>query len=186
MGLASGLAFAGCSSGLRTFPTGEVSGKITFKGEPISLGKITFITTGSTGDFGTGIINDGAYTLDAPLGLCKIEIQMQTDENKGAVPPQQMKMIKAKMKAMKDKGMKVPDELPVTKKTTFNLPEKYKFADKSDLQFEVKAGKQTKDWDLPALSDRIRLLDFRPARTSGCPRGNLWFVFLLCALAPYF
>jgi hypothetical protein len=141
-------AFAGCSSGGRTFPTGEVSGKVTFKGEPISLGKITFITTGPTGDFGTGIINDGVYTLDAPLGLCKVEIQMQTDENKYAVPPQQMKMVKAKMKAMKDQGMKVPDDLPVTKKSTFTLPDKYKMADKSGLTLDVKDGKQTMDWDL--------------------------------------
>lgn len=141
-------AFAGCSGGPRTFPTGEVSGKITFKGEPISLGKITFISTGASGDFGTGIINDGAYTLDAPLGPCKIEVQMQTDENKYAVSPQQMKMIKAKMKAMKDQGMKVPDELPVTKKSTFSLPDKYKMADKSGLTCDVQKGKQNKDWDL--------------------------------------
>jgi hypothetical protein len=73
---------------------------------------------------------------------------MQTDENKYAVSPQQMKMIKAKMKAMKDQGMKVPDELPVTKKSNFSLPDKYKMADKSGLELEVKAGKQTKDWDL--------------------------------------
>src|SRR5262249_38748420 len=89
-------AIAGCSSSGRTFPTGEVSGKITFKGEAISLGKITFISTGATGDFGTGIINDGVYKLDAPLGPCKIEVQMQTDETKYSVSPQQMKMIKAK------------------------------------------------------------------------------------------
>jgi len=139
---------AGCSSNGRTFPTGEVSGKVSFKGEPISYGKITFISTGATGDFGTGIINDGAYTLDAPLGPCKVEMQMQTDENKYAVSPQQMKMIKAKMKAMKDQGMKVPDELPVTKKSSFSLPEKYKMAEKSGLVLDVKTGKQTKDWDL--------------------------------------
>ncbi len=141
-------AFAGCSAGSRTFPTGKVTGKVTYKGEPISLGKITFISTGGTGDFGSDIINDGVYTLDAPLGLCKIEIQIQTDENKYAITPQQQKMIKSKMKAMKDQGMKVPDELSVTKKTTINLPEKYKFAEKSGLELEVKAGKQSKDWDL--------------------------------------
>jgi hypothetical protein len=140
--------FVGCTPGPRTFPTGEVSGKVTFKGEPISLGKITFISTGATGDFGTGIINDGAYTLDAPLGMCKVEVQMQTDDNKYAVSPQQMQMIKAKMKAMKDQGMKVPDEIPVTKKSNFTLPDKYKMADKSGLEFDVKAGKQPKDWDL--------------------------------------
>jgi hypothetical protein len=144
-----GLAvFSGCSGG-QAFPTGEVSGRVTYKGEPISLGKITFISTGGTGNFGTGIINDGSYTVKAPLGPCKIEIQLQSGENKYAVTPQQMKMIKSKMKAMKDKGVKVPDEPPqVTKRPTIDLPEKYKFADQSGLEFEVKAGKQTKEWDL--------------------------------------
>jgi hypothetical protein len=148
---ALGLAvFLGCSSdGPRTFPTGEVSGTVKYKGQPISLGKITFISKGGTGDFGTGAINDGAYTVKAPLGPCKIEVQMQSDENKNTVSPQQLKMIKAKMKAMRDQGMKVPDELPqVTKRTAVNLPEKYKFADRSGLELEVKEGKQTKEWDL--------------------------------------
>ena len=143
-----GLAvFSGCSGG-GTFPTGEVSGTVKYKGEPISLGKITFISTAGTGNFGTGIINDGSYTVKAPLGPCKIEIQLQTDENKYAVTPQQMKMIKSKMKAMREKGMNVPDEPTQLKRTTIKLPEKYKFADISGLGFEVQAGTQTKDWDL--------------------------------------
>src|SRR5262249_40041295 len=107
------------------------------------------ISTAGTGNFGTGIINDGSYTGKAPLGQCKIEIQLQSDENKYAVTPQQMKMIQSKMKNMKDKGVKGTEQLPqVTKRPTIELPEKYKFADQSGLEFEVKAGKQTKEWDL--------------------------------------
>jgi hypothetical protein len=142
-----GLAvFSGCSRG---FPTGEVSGTVKYKGEPISLGKITFISTDGTGHFGTAIINDGAYTIKAPLGPCKIELQIQSDENKYAVTPQQMQMIKSKMKQMKDQGIEVPNELPqVTRRPTIKLPEKYKFADKSGLEFDVKSGTQTKEWDL--------------------------------------
>jgi len=140
---------SGGSGGQRTFPTGEVSGTVTYKGERISLGKITFISAGGTGDFASADINDGSYAVKAPLGLCKIEIQIQADENKYAVTPQQMKMIKSKMKAMRDQGKNVPDEPPqVTKRTAIDLPEKYKFADKSGLEFEVKSGTQTKVWDL--------------------------------------
>jgi hypothetical protein len=143
-------AFSGCSGGgERTFPTGEVSGTIKYKGEPISQGKVTFISKGGTGDFGSGAITDGAYTVKAPQGLCKIEIQIQSDENKYAVTPEQMKMIKSKMKQMKDQGMNVPDEPPqLAKRPTVDLPQKYKIADQSGLEFEVKSGKQTKDWDL--------------------------------------
>ena len=143
-----GLAVSsGCSSG--TFPTGEVSGTVKFKGEPISQGKITFISTDGTGNFGSDIINDGLYKIKAPLGLCKIEIQVQSDENKYAVSAQQMKMIKAKMKAMKAQGMNVPDEPPQAMKgPKINLPEKYKVADQSGLEFDVKSGTQAKDWEL--------------------------------------
>src|SRR5262249_58090256 len=121
----------------------EVSGTVKYKGEPISLGKITFISAGESGDFGTGTINDGSYTVKAPLGPCKIEIQIDSEENKYAVTPQQMQMIKSKMKAMKEKGMNVPDAPVVTKRTTVNLPEKYKFAKSSGLEFDVKDGTQT-------------------------------------------
>jgi hypothetical protein len=143
-----GLAVSsGCSSG--TFPTGEVSGTVKFKGEPISQGKITFISTDGTGNFGSDIISDGAYKIKAPLGLCKIEIQVQSNENKYAVSQQQFKMMRGKMKEMKAKGMDVPDEPPqLAKKPTLNFPEKYKVADQSGLEFDVKAGEQTKDWDL--------------------------------------
>src|SRR5262245_30069125 len=104
-----GLAvFSGCSGG-QTFPMGEVSGTVKYNGQPISLGKITFISTGGAGHFGSGIINDGSYTLQAPLGPCKVEVQIQTDDNKYAVTPQQMKMIKSKMKQMKEQGMNVPE-----------------------------------------------------------------------------
>ena len=143
-----GLAvLSGCSGG-ETPPTGEVSGTVTYQGKRISLGKITFISMGETGDFGSATINDGFYTVKAPLGLCKIEIQMHSEENKYAVSPQQMKMIKSKVKAMREKGMNVPDEPSLLKRTTINLPQKYKFADSSGLGFDVQAGTQTKDWDL--------------------------------------
>jgi hypothetical protein len=142
-------ALSGCSGGGggRTFPTGEVSGTVKYNGEPIPQGKITFIGT-ETGDFAWAPINNGSYTVKAPLGMCKIEIQIQSDENKFAIPPQQMGMAKAKMKELRDKGMNVPDLPGEAKKTTINLPEKYTSAASSGLTFEVQAGTQNKEWDL--------------------------------------
>jgi hypothetical protein len=142
---------SGCSDGQPTFPTGEVSGTVTYQGERISQGQIKFISK-DTGNFATAAIKDGSYTVKAPLGMCKIEIQVQSTEI-GAVPPQvppQLKaMVEAKKKEMRDKGMQVPDELPQgTKGAAINLPDKYKSADTSGLEFEVKAGTQTKEWDL--------------------------------------
>jgi hypothetical protein len=128
---------------------GEVSGTVTYKGEPISQGKITFISTGGAGDSATGNITDGKYSVpNAPAGNCQIEIHMQTTENLYAMSPQQEKMMKAQMAKMKAQGMQVPDDVKRAKKNTFDLPAKYKTAKSSGLQFEVQTGKQTKDWDL--------------------------------------
>src|SRR5271165_5081389 len=132
---------SGCSH--EPFPTGDVSGTVTYGGERIAQGKITFIS--STGDFGSATINEGLYIVRAPIGRCKIEIQAQSNENKYAIPPQQMKMAMSKMKQMREKGMKVPDEpLQAAQSTTISFPQKYAFADTSGLEFEVKAGTQTK------------------------------------------
>jgi hypothetical protein len=139
---------SGCSGGQQTFPTGEVSGTVTYGGERISQGKITFIST-ETGNFGLAAINDGSYTVKAPLGMCKIEIQVQSTENQYTIPPQQRKMVESKMKELREKGVKVPDQpLEGAKAPTIKLPEKYKSADTSGLQFDVQAGTQTKNWDL--------------------------------------
>ena len=118
---------------------------------PISLGKITFISTGKDQDFGSDIINDGEYTVKAPVGPCKIEITIQSDENKNAIPPGPMgKMIEAKMKQLKEQGVNVPDikELQKAKKNVKDIPAKYKSVRTSNLEFDVQSGTQTKDWDL--------------------------------------
>jgi hypothetical protein len=64
--LACGLA-AGCGGG-----TNRISGKVTFKGQPIPAGKITFTPDGSKGNTGpTGYakIVNGEYDTSAPGGL---------------------------------------------------------------------------------------------------------------------
>src|SRR5439155_10082039 len=123
LGLAACLG-CGSRSG-RSYPTGEVSGTVLYKGQPLSQGKITFISTGAAGDSGTGDIIDGKYSVpNAPAGMCQIEIHIQTNENLYAVNPQQLKMMKAQMAKMKAQGMQVPDEeqLQRTKKNTIDLP----------------------------------------------------------------
>jgi hypothetical protein len=145
-------ASSGCGSRSgRTYAMGEVSGTVKYKGQPISEGKITFISTGAEGDSGTGAIIDGEYAVpNAPAGMCRIEIHIQTNENLYAINPQQMKMMKSQMAKMKAQGMQVPDEqeLKSAKKSTIDLPAKYKSAKTSGLELDVKTGKQTKDWDL--------------------------------------
>jgi hypothetical protein len=139
----------GCSKSGHNYPTGEVSGTVKYKGEPISQGKIMFLSTGQDGYFATGQITDGKYNVpDAPAGKCRIEIQPQSKENVGAIPPQQMRMAKAQLAKMKAEGKQVPDELQKTKRPTVDFPKKYMTAQTSGLEMDVQKGKQTKDWDL--------------------------------------
>lgn len=57
------LTQAGCSGGSDQLETAEVHGKVTYKGEPLEMGTVTFIPVGP-GKSATGEIQeDGTYTL---------------------------------------------------------------------------------------------------------------------------
>jgi hypothetical protein len=151
-------AFLGCSNSARTYPSGNVSGTVSYKGEPIAKGAITFISTGPAGDVATGGITNGVYNVhDAPVGECKIQILVQGESSgTGSTRPEnQMKMMKGQMKMARDSGMQIPDDVKMEaapkkkKKTPSAFPEKYTNADLSGLKYEVTTGTQTKDWDLP-------------------------------------
>lgn len=60
--LASSIALVGCSDdGLaKRYP---VSGKITYKGQPLAKGQITLMPTDSAGRGGVGVITEGSYQI---------------------------------------------------------------------------------------------------------------------------
>lgn len=55
----------GCSSGSRA----GVQGTVTYSGQPLAVGTITFIPTSESGIKCGGLIENGAYTVDAKHGL---------------------------------------------------------------------------------------------------------------------
>jgi hypothetical protein len=55
----------GCSSEGRV----GVGGRVTYAGEPLPLGSITFIPTSEKGIRGGGLIVNGAYTVEPTFGL---------------------------------------------------------------------------------------------------------------------
>jgi hypothetical protein len=50
----------GCDSGP---PLGDVKGKVTFKGEPVKEGSVTFLNTTEGGTFGADLQTDGSYAI---------------------------------------------------------------------------------------------------------------------------
>jgi len=115
------LAMSGCTGK----PTGTVSGKVTYKGQPVTSGEVQFIDQ-SKGLGASGKLDgSGNYTLEGqlPAGTYKVYIQ----------PP-------------------IPEQLPPGQKpkpSTFTVPLKYQNADTTTMTKEVKAGKNDVTIEVP-------------------------------------
>src|SRR5438445_7202157 len=84
------LILGGCS-GAPT--TATVSGKVTFKGQPLTGGRVAFLSEDGRVDF--AVIKDGKYsTSQAPTGKIKVSIE----------PPGEGSMMAANPKANRMKG----------------------------------------------------------------------------------
>jgi hypothetical protein len=124
-------AAAGCSGG-----TGNVTGKITYKNEPVPGGSVQFMSP--AGAFVGEIGPDGSYSVSGvPTGASKIAITCQ--DPKYAEYMNQLAAHARDPKVPKPKGS--PDD--------FNkIPTKYTDFTSSGLTYEVKSGSQTHDIEL--------------------------------------
>jgi hypothetical protein len=120
--LLAGLAVAGCAD--RT--TAEVSGTITFDGQPVEAGGIAFVPVDGKSPTAGGHIKDGQYKVRVPVGTAKI-------------------VINGTKVIGKKKLYDTPDspEMPLA---TELLPAKYN--EETELRFEVRPGLNEKDFDL--------------------------------------
>jgi hypothetical protein len=144
------LALVGCS---REWPTSEVQGVVTYKGEPVPLGMITFMAADDSGRADTASIMDGNYTLPrAPVGNVTIQISGSGGTVAGASPANaKRKLTKGQIKLAESMGAKIGSNSSETqpKRPPFKLPTKYANASTSGLTYEVRPGDQTYDIDLP-------------------------------------
>lgn len=105
---------------------GEVSGTITFDGKPIEKGSISFTPANGQGPSGGGEIVGGKYKCDGALGECKVEIRSP--------------------KVVGKKKLYDTPDSPVQEVFEEVLPQKFNEA--TELRFDVKKGKNEKNWDL--------------------------------------
>lgn len=119
------LVQTGCGSGT---PDGraEVSGRVMVDGAAPKEGAITFSPVDRLSPTTGGMIVDGAYTVHAPIGEAKVAIR---------VP-----------KVVGQQRLYDSPEAPLQSVKTESLPGK--FNDDTELTFDVKAGKNTCDFDL--------------------------------------
>ncbi len=122
----------GCGNG-----KGDVSGKVTYKGELLKFGSVQFMSP--AGAMVSEIQSDGTYSLTGvPSGTSKISVTCQDDEG-------YVKYMHALAASAKDKSKPKPKGHP---DDFSKVPAKYNDFDKSGLTYEVKSGKQTYDIEL--------------------------------------
>ena len=123
--LLSGVA-AGCRGGSGF---GNVSGTVAYDGKPVEQGSISFVPVDGKGPTAGGMIANGKYAVEkVPVGAAKVSI--------------------SGVRVTGTKKLYEDDpESPVVQTATELLPPKYNQS--SELQYEVKAGPQTKNFDLP-------------------------------------
>ena len=110
--------------------TGEVSGKVTFRGEPVASGTIAFV--GADGHVTSGMIEGGTYRLaKVPLGPARITVFAAP----ASMPIVPLEMIK--------KGTAPPPRPPQKKRAP--IPTRYQDARQSGLTYTVIPGQQSHD-----------------------------------------
>jgi hypothetical protein len=122
------LALAGLEGcGPAKHPTAPVSGQVTFKGKPLTRGRVIFVHEAGPSAFGD-IGPDGRYQLDAPVGPCGVAISCREDPPAN-LPPEKIQ--------------------PGVFNTRSLIPERYEDHMNSGFKFTVQRGKtNTADWVL--------------------------------------
>ena len=119
-------ACGGCSSGP---PTGEVQGKVTFQGNPVREGRVTFLNLTEGGAAEADIQSDGTYVVKNPVVVGDYVIEIKplmhmVDTDPGRTPPS-------------------PEEKPAP-----DIPEKYRMQGSTPLRETVKTGKNVFDFNM--------------------------------------
>lgn len=120
------ISLHGCSPAADETRVAPVTGKVTYKGKPLSQGKIVMIhVSGKAG--ASEIQPDGSYRLEAAVGKNKVMIDSR-DQKKLAESS--------------------PKRAPGTRVEPTLIPQRYGDYESSKLQLTVIDGMNTQDWKL--------------------------------------
>lgn len=136
------VSLTGCGRGNKNTLT--VSGKVTYKGVPVSGGTISLYPVGS-GNFAKGIINaDGSFTFaSVPPGDKRVAIETES------IRGMNMDYAEAAKRNHHPGSAKDAPPKPTDSGVKFRpLPAKYKNPGTSGLSWDVKPGTETKEFNL--------------------------------------
>lgn len=119
------LALSGCGGGTGQPKSAHVTGKVTFQGQPVTEGRLTFMSSISAGS--VEVTSEGTYRLTE------------------GVPPGKYKVVLTPPSITKPP--KVGEAAPELKKFN-NIPEKYRTETTTTLFAEIKEGNNTVDLEL--------------------------------------
>jgi hypothetical protein len=135
-----------------------VSGKVLYKGKPLTGGVVTFLPA-SGGCVNAKIKEDGSYSMaKAPPG--KVKVGVVSTSSKPPPSPTVAKMVREmKGKKKREFTQEELDKRPPEFRDALEyssgpgkvveIPKKYNDAEKSGLEYEVVGGKEEHDIDLP-------------------------------------
>ena len=115
----------GCGTGDKN-PRYKVTGKVTYQGQPVGEGTVTFENPDAGQVNSSPLDSGGTYALDLPAGAYKVSVAPPLVETKGT-------------------SDSPPDLIP---KKVNNIPKKYWIQETAGLSAEVAKDKRTADFDL--------------------------------------
>jgi hypothetical protein len=119
-------------------PTGEVQGRVTYKGVPLPEGIVLFLAEDRRQDIGS-IRQDGTYVVEqAPVGPNKVSVQTSPPS-----PPLGPALLRAN--EPEKKGLPTGYKSPVK---SITIPARYANTDTSGLTFTVQEGSNRYDIEL--------------------------------------
>jgi len=134
LAVVAALAASGCGRG-----TGSVTGTVKYKGDLLPIGDIAFLSQDGDQQVRHADIIEGKYTIPAiPAGVCKVVVTTWQPTPKGG----------HRKFGPGGPGTKPADPAPPPAVQAILIPKDYGDPDKSGLTYDVKAGSQTKDFDL--------------------------------------
>jgi hypothetical protein len=134
------LVWAVLVAGCMDFPRGDVRGKVTYQGEPISLATLMFVTVDNQ-VYRADLSEDGSYAIPGvPLGKVRVAVQQALPMVKPRPDP-----VGPGVAAGPGGQEFIPGNLSTD---MVPLPEKYGHPDQSGLEFELTQAEQEWSVDL--------------------------------------